>query len=143
MIRNINIILIVAIALQTIGCSAWQPLARVNEITEEKRQASMKEQVLEKLKEGMRVKLRIRPGTRAPITGRVFECVIERIGLKSLTVIPFASFARSDYRREFALGYADIVSIEIRSGGNSTDFVGGGVVGLLLSYILIFLLFRG
>ncbi len=140
MIRAISIVLTVAIAMQTVGCSTWQPLARVNEISVEKRQSSMREQVLEKLKEGMRVRLRIRPGTRAPITGRVFECVIERIGHTSLTVIPYTSFG---WGVEITLRYADIVNIEYRSGRDSTGLVGGGIVGLLLSYFLIFLVYRG
>ena len=103
----------------------------------------MREQVLRKLKEGMCVKIRIRPGTRAPIKGRVIECVIEVIGQSSLTVTTFGSFARRNDGRVFSLQYTDIVSIEDRAARDSTVFVGGGVVGLLLSYILIFLAFQG
>ena len=44
-----------------------RPLARVNEVSEDNRQSSMRDQVLGKLTEGMRVRIRIREGARAPI----------------------------------------------------------------------------
>ena len=67
MMRAISIVLIVAIALQTVGCSAWRPLARMNEAPEDARRASMRNQVLGKLKEGMAVRIRILEGASAPI----------------------------------------------------------------------------
>ncbi len=49
MTRAINIVLVLAIALQTVGCSSWRPLARANEVSEDNRQASMRDKVLSKL----------------------------------------------------------------------------------------------
>ena len=66
MMRAISIFLIIAIALQTVGCTTMRPLARVNEVSEDNRQSSMRDQVLGKLTEGMRVRIRIREGARAP-----------------------------------------------------------------------------
>ena len=77
MIRAINIVLIVAIALQTVGCSTWKPLARTHEVPEDDRQSSMRDQVLGKLKEGMAIRIRIRDGTPTQIKGQVLECIVE------------------------------------------------------------------
>ena len=38
MTRAMSIVLIVAIALQTVGCTAWRPLARMNEVGEANRE---------------------------------------------------------------------------------------------------------
>ena len=76
MTRAISIVLILAIALQTVGCSTWRPLARVNKGAEDDKQSSMREQVIERLTEGMRIRLKIRDGAETPIKFRVFECVI-------------------------------------------------------------------
>ena len=133
MIRAISIVLIVAIALQTVGCSTWRPLARVDEVPEVNRHSSMRLQSMGKLKEGMRVRIRIRTGTGTPIKGRVIECVIEKIGHTSLNVTPFTSRGRGN---EIALRYADIVSIEYRESDNSGVFVLGLGVGAVLGFLL-------
>lgn len=141
MTRTISVLLIAAIALQTVGCSTWQPLVRVNEASEEIDQTSMRERVLDKLKEGTRVRISVRAGTPAPITGRAFECIIEKIGHSSLTLTPFTSFARRNHGREFTLRYADIVSIEYRESDDSKVFVtalaAGAVVGILLLRVVL------
>ena len=67
MTRAISIVLIVAIALQTVGCSTWRPLALANNVPEDSRQSSMREQVLGKLEEGMAVRITILEGASAPI----------------------------------------------------------------------------
>ena len=67
MIRAISFVLIVTIALQVVGCSTWRPLARADEIPANDRQASMPDQVVGKLKEGMAVRIRILEGASAPI----------------------------------------------------------------------------
>ena len=41
MMRAISIVLIVAIALQTVGCSTWRPLVRANEVSEDNNPTSM------------------------------------------------------------------------------------------------------
>ena len=140
---SISIVLIVAIALQTVGCSTWKPLVRVNEVFEADNQNSIREQSLIKLKEGMRVRIRIRAGTRPPIKGRVIECVIERIGQNSLTVTPFTSFAHGNDGREFTLRYADIVSIEYRGvARKSLVFAGGFSTGVILGFLVAGIAFR-
>ena len=65
--RAISFVLIVTIALQSFGCSTWRPLARLNDVRENERQASMPDQVVGKLKEGMAVRIRILEGASAPI----------------------------------------------------------------------------
>ena len=87
MTRAMSIVLIVAIALQTVGCSTWKPLARTNVVPGDDRQATMRDQVLGKLTEGMRARIKIREGIHAPIKSEVIEGKIETIGPKSLTVI--------------------------------------------------------
>lgn len=136
MTRGISIVLIIVIALQTVGCSTWRPLARMNEFPEARKQAPMRDQVLAKLTEGTRVRITVRAGTRAPITGRVIECVIEEIGHTSLTVVPFTSFARGNDRRGFTLRYTDVVSIEYRGvARNSLVFFGGVAIGTILGFL--------
>ncbi len=67
MMRAISIVLIVAIALQSFGCSTWRPVVRVAKSADDDRQSSMRDQVLGKLKEGMAVRIRILEGASAPI----------------------------------------------------------------------------
>ena len=114
MTRVISIFLIVAIALQTVGCSSWRPLARMNEVPEDERQTYMREQVLGKLKEGMAVRITIRDGTPAPFKRQVIECIIEEIWQESLTLVPITDQVRGTVKREFRLNYTDIESIEDR-----------------------------
>ena len=134
MIRAISIVLVVAIALQTVGCSTWKPLAQVNPNPGDNRQTSVREEVLGKLKEGMVVRIRIHEGTSVPIEGQVIECVIERVSLASLTLTSFEGYARSNDGTEFTLQYTDIVSIEYRQAGDATVLVGGVVVGAILGF---------
>ncbi len=134
MLRAISIVLILAIALQTFGCSAWRPLTRANEVPEVSKQASMRDQVLSKLTEGMVVRIEIREGSRAPIKGQVIECVIEEVGLTSFTVTPFKGYARGNGGTEFTLQYADIVNIEYRQVRNSTIFWVAVAIGTILGY---------
>lgn len=135
MTRAVNIVLIVAIALQTVGCSStWKPLARLDEVPVEDDQDYMRDQVLGKLNEGMTVSITIRAGTGAPIKGRVIECVVEEIGHTALTVTPVSSFSRGI---EITIRYADIVSIEHRESGRAWAFVTGAGVGVFLGLILI------
>ena len=143
MTRAISILLIAAIALQTVGCSTWQPQVRVNEASEEIDQTSMRERVLDKLKEGTRVRISVRAGTPAPITGRAFECIIEKIGHSSLTLAPFTSFARRNHGREFTLRYADIATIEYRGvARKSLVFAGGLSTGVILGFLVAGIAFR-
>lgn len=136
MIRAISIVLIVAIVLQTVGCSTWQPLVRVNEVFEDDNQTPMREQAMAKLREGMRLRIVIRAGTQAPITGRVIECFVEEIGNMSLTVVPFTSIPRSNGQREFTLPYNDILSIEYRGvERKSLVFFGGVGIGTILGLL--------
>lgn len=131
MIRAISIVLIVAIALQTVGCSSWKPLARANEVSEDKRESSMREQVLGKLKEGKRVRIRIREGARTRIKGRMIDCIIDKIGHTTLTVVPFTPYAGGNNRREYSLRYADIICIEFRESQDLLPvFVAGAILGL-------------
>ena len=114
MIRAISIVLILAIVLQTVGCSTWRPLVRMNDVPEDERQTYMGEQVLGKLNEGMAVRITIRDGTPAPFKRQVIECIIEEIGQTSLTLIPITDHVRGTVKREFRLDYTDIESIEDR-----------------------------
>ncbi len=137
MIRAISIVLIAAIALHTIGCTTTRPLARANEVSEENNQTSMREQALGKLKEGMRVRIRIRAGTHAPITGRAIECVVEKIGETSLTVTPVTFYLRNTEKKPFTLPYTDIVGIEYRDTNDLAIFGGGVAVGTILAIFVI------
>ena len=78
MMRSIGIVLVLAIALQTMGCSRWKPLTRTDKVPDDDRQSSMRDLVLGRLKEGMRVRIRIREGSPAPVIGQDIECVIEK-----------------------------------------------------------------
>ncbi len=137
MIRGINIVLIAAILSHTVGCSTWKPLARTNEASEDDRQTYMREQVKERLKEGMTVRITIREGTPAPIRGQVIECIIEEIGQESLTLIPLTDHIRGTVKREFALRFADIVDIENREFNHGlTNATIGMAAGAMLGLVL-------
>ena len=137
MTRAISIVLIVAIALQTVGCSAWRPLARAARVADVDRHSSMREQVLEKLKEGMAVMIRIREGTPAPVRGRVLECIVEKIGQTTLTLTPVADHIRGTAKREFRLHFTDIVHIQYREFHRGlTTFTVGMATGATLALVL-------
>ena len=136
--RAISIFLIIAIVLQTVGCTTLRPLARVNEVSEDNRQSSMRDQVLGKLTEGMRVKIRIREGARAPIKGNILECIVEEIGQTSMTLIPITDHIRDTVKREFRLHFADILHIEKREFNRGlTTFEIGLAVGTAICLYLI------
>ncbi len=137
MMRAISIVLIVAIALQTVGCSAWRPLARMNEAPEDDRQSSMRDQVLGKLKEGMAIRIRIRDGTPTQIKGQVLECIVEKIGKTTLTLTASTYFFPDNVSRRLTLNYPDIESIEYRESNRGLPvFVAGVAVGTVLGYFL-------
>lgn len=139
MIRVISIVLIAAIALQTVGCSTWRPLARANAFAEDDSQSSVRDQVLGRLKVGMAVKIRIRAGTPAPIKGQVIECIIKEIGQASLTLTPIADHIRSTVKREFTLHYADIMSIEYRKSDHEpNEYVVYLVTTAILCLIILY-----
>lgn len=141
MIRAISIVMIVAIALQTVGCSSWRPLARASGVSEDERQLTMRDQVLGKLSEGMRVRITFREGAAAPIKGEVVECVIEKIGETALTVTPITFYVRSTERKPFSLQYVDIVGIEFLDTDDLDVLVGGIAIGAVLVYFLFWLSF--
>lgn len=144
MIRAISFVLILAIALQTAGCSTWGPLARVNEVAEENRQVLMRDIVARKLTEGMVVRIKIRECTRTPSKGQDIECVIDKIGPDSLTVTPFTFFAPGNVRRKLTFHYSNIASIEYReSARGSTVIVAGVAVGTIFSYWLLLIALSG
>lgn len=139
MTRAISIVLIVAIALQTVGCSTWRPLARAGELPEDDRQSSMRKQVLGRLTVGMRARIEIREGAPAPIIGRVFECVIERVGPTSLTVTASARFLFPDNSsRRVTLRYSDIEGVEYQESNRGFGvFAAGVVIGTLAGFYLL------
>ncbi len=142
MIRAINIVLIIAIALQTVGCSTWRPLDRGSGVPWWDKKTPMQELVLGKLKEGMRVRIRIREGARGPTNGEVIEGIIEKIGLTSLTVTPIVFYARGTVSRELTLHYSDIESIEYRELVRELPvFVAGVAVGTILGFFVTGLIF--
>ena len=144
MTRAMSIVLIVAIALQTVGCSTWRPLARASKVHDDERQPTVREQVLGKIKEGMVVRIRIREGTRTPFKGRVLECVIEEIGQARLTVTPITSYFHSNFKRNLTLYYSDIVSIENRESDHTFVVFAAGVLGgAALGYYLILIAILG
>ena len=108
MMRAISIVLIVTIALQAVGCSTWRPLTCANEVPEDDRQSSMREQVLGKLTEGTRARIKIREGIHAPIKSEVIEGKIETIGPKSLTVIFESDYFRGGEKEKLTLHFSDI-----------------------------------
>lgn len=132
MTRTISIVLILAIALQTIGCSTWRPIAHLNDVPEDAKQTLSQGQFPGKLKEGMRATIKIRPVARAPIKGRVIECIIETVGPTSLTVIPMTFNAPSNVNRKLTLHFSDIESIEYRESEGAFPAFGGVILGLLL-----------
>lgn len=132
MTRAISIVLIVAIALQAVGCSAWKPLARVDEVREDDRQASTDEQLRWNLTEGTRVRIYIREGARTWIKGRVIDCIVDRIGHTAVTVIPLTPYAGGKNRKEYSVSYADIISIEFRE---SQDLIQVFAVGAVLGFL--------
>ena len=137
-IRTINIVLIVAVALQTVGCSTWQPLVRANEVSEHNRNSPVRDQVLGKLTEGMRVRIGIREGAAAPIKGNILECIVEEIGQTSMTLIPITDHIRDTVKREFRLHFADILHIEKREFNRGlTTFEIGLAVGTAICLYLI------
>ncbi|MCY3766574.1 MAG: hypothetical protein OXH06_14240 [Gemmatimonadetes bacterium] len=143
MTRAISILLIVAISLQTIGCSTWKHLARASEATEDESQSTMRDQVIGELKKGMAVRIGIMEGTHLPIKGRVIDCIIENIGQTSLTLIPIMDHIRGTVKREFRLRYSDIVSIEYRESDDSKVFVTGLAAGAVLGILLLRVVLSG
>ena len=143
MTRVISIVLIAAIAFQTVGCSTWQ-LVRVNEGSDESGESSMREQPPWNLKEGMHVRIRIRPGTRVPIRGRIIEGIIEKVGPTSVTVIPTTISGPNTWAGNVTLHHSAIVSIEFReSSGGSEGIWAGLAAGMILSYYLLRLAYLG
>ena len=138
MIRVISIVLILAIALQTVACTTWRQVVQMKEVPEANREVSIREQALEQLKEGMRVRIRIWSGIRTPIKGRVIDCTIEEIGHTTLTVIPFIPYAGGNDRKEYSLRYVDIASVEFRE---SHDLLPVFVAGTMLGFFAIGLVF--
>lgn len=144
MMRAISIVLIVAIALHTGGCSTWRPLARASEVTEDDRQSSIRDQVLGKLKEGMAVRIRILEGSPVPIKGQVLECIVEGIAQTSLTLIPITDHIRGTVKREFTLHFSDIAHIEYREFNRGlTTFTAGVIAGVTLGLAILVALFAG
>ena len=138
MIRAISIVLIVAIALQSFGCSTWRPVVRVAKSADDDRQSSVRDHVLGKLNEGMAVRIRILEGTHLPIIGQVIECVIEKVGATSLTVTPMSFHAPGNIVRTLTLDYSDIASIEYRESNRERGaFVGGVAAGAMVIFVLI------
>ena len=138
MIRAISIVLVVAIALQTAGCSSWRHLARASDVIEDESQSTMQDRVLGKLKEGMAVRIKIRESTPAPIKGRVIECIIEEIGQTSLTLIPITDHIRGTAKREFSLHFTDILHIEYRKFDRGlSNFTLGVAAGATLGLVLL------
>lgn len=111
MIRAISIVLIFAIALQAVGCTTWRTVARLKDIPESNREAAMRDRIIGKLTEGMRVRIKIREGTRLPIEGRVIVCVIEDIGPTSLVGIQCARNLPGHAGERLTLRYIDIESV--------------------------------
>ena len=139
MIRAISIVLIFAIALQTVGCSTWKPLARVDEVREDDRQASTEEQLRWNLTEGTRVRIHIREGARTWIKGRVIDCIIESIGHTTVTVIPFTPYAGGNERRVYSLRFVDIASVEFRESQHLHHvFAAGAVLGFFAMGLAIY-----
>lgn len=143
--RGISIVLVVAIALQTVGCSTWKPLARANRVAENDIQTSMRDQVLGKLTEGMRVRIRTRDGSSTPVIGQVIECVIEKVGPTSLTVVASTRFGvADDLSLRLTLRYSDIESVEYRRSTRGLDtFVFGALIGTILGLYLLGRAFSG
>lgn len=139
MIRAISIVLIFAIALQTIGCSTWKPLARAKEVPKDDRQLSMREQFLGRLTVGMRARIEIRERASAPVIGRVIECVIEKVGPTSLTVTASARFVFPDnLSRRITLRYSDIESVEYQESNRGFRvFAAGVAIGTLAGFYLL------
>lgn len=144
MIRAISTVLVVAIALQTVGCSTWKPLVRASEVDENDGQSALGEQMHWNLTKGTRVRVRIREGSPAPIKGRVIECVVVKVDLTSLTITPVAFFDRNNAGRDITLRYSDIESIEYRKRNNWEIFaLGIGVGGVLAFFLILWSLLRG
>ena len=138
MTRVISIALIAAIAFQTVGCSTWQPLVRVNEGADESGKSWMREQLPWDLKEGMQVRIRVRPGTRVPIRGRVIEGIIRKVGPTTVTVIPTTIYGPIASIGDVTLDYSAIVSIEFsESYGGSEGIWVGIVAGMILTHFLL------
>ncbi|MDE3001607.1 MAG: hypothetical protein OXU79_21235 [Gemmatimonadota bacterium] len=137
MTRAISIVLIVAIALQTVGCSTWRPIAHLNDVPEDGKQTLIQGQFPGKLKKGMRATIKIRPEARAPINGRVIECIVEKVGPTTLTIIPMTFNAPSNAGRKLTLLYSDIESIEYRESEGNLPAFGGVVAGVILGLLLI------
>lgn len=139
MTRPVSIVLIVAIALQTVGCSTWKPLARASEVTEDDGQSSVRDQILGKLTEGMHARIKIREGISAPVIGRVIECVIEKVGPTSLTVSASARFLFPDNSsRRVTLRYSDIESVEYRESNRGFGvFAAGVAIGTFVGFVLL------
>ncbi len=136
MIRVISIVLIAVIALQTVGCTAWRQVARTNEFPEAKREASMRDEFLGELKEGMAVRIGIREGTLALVQGEVIEGTIETVGHISLTVILGLDRFRSSSnqaKERLTVPFSDIASIEYRRA----DLQGNIALAVVTTVIMI------
>ena len=139
MIRAVSIVLVVAVALHTVGCGTWRHVARGIEVSDGYRRSSLQDRILGKLKEGMRVRIRIRDGANAPVKGQVFECVIDEVGATSLKVTQVKSPSHGRDGKEYTIHYGDITSIEEYRGYSRKPFVfvAGLTTGVILTFFII------
>ncbi len=130
MIRTINIILSLALVLQTIGCTSQRYLQPV---TVPKNALQRLDKRLEK---GMLAKITLRKEADVPFKERTFECIIEWVGSETLTIIKRGHYGG----QKFTLKNADILIIEYRGVENSISIertailiIGVGIAIYLLS----------
>ena len=95
MIRTVNIILSMALVMQTIGCASQGGL-----IIPSRTQNHLQKDAWQKLKKGMYARIIIRKDADAPFKDRNFECIIEQVGSETLTIIK----TKKDVLQEFEKG---------------------------------------
>lgn len=110
MIRVISIVLTAAIALQTARCA---PNIRMSETPADYSQNQIRDLAPKLLKKGMEVTLIF--GRKAPLSlsGRAVECVVEKVGPESLTVIVKRKYFARGADRLCEFRYSDILNIQI------------------------------
>lgn len=133
MTRVITIVLIVAIALQTVGCA---PTIRMRKFSLDSSQDQIRKDAQQILKKGMQATIFLRRNARVPFSGRILECVIERAGTESLIVTVKPKYLAIGSARRYAFTYSDIMTIRYHEPDDQrnlrTLLVVATVVGVVL-----------
>lgn len=108
MIRSVSIVLVVAIALQTIGCA---PVIQMREFSQDNTQNQIREDAQRILKKGMQTTIFLRKELGERFGVRILECVIVKAGPETLTVTVKPKYLAIGSARKCTFRYSDLMAI--------------------------------